>query len=306
MTKFYTYNIQLLPNDNVTAEVGTSGYKRLFSEFRALNKQHRTEKTLEEFHQHISGDLFIGPDKFYVKESYVYGYFVRYTKTDVVTNLNSRRTVFQNDGKATTVSKSEDVPFVFDAKRHYFCIEGNNVLSAAFMEEALKKFLTSIAEAHFPNHELSVNAVSEPSSLESIISKAISFKNVDLRATFENGHDDTQGVLKQLKDSKTKTLRVQASGGNATMNKLPPFIEELARAAVITGALSLTYFVSGSAKRQTYNSNESPLAFTARRSSEDDETSFFARVHTKLLEQATRAEEVAHNSTSGPTDETRK
>lgn len=302
MTKFYTYNVQLLPNDNATAEVGTIGYKRLFSEFRALNKKHRTEKTLEEFHQRISGDLFIGPDQFHVKESYVYGYFVRYTKTDEVKNLNSRKTVFKNDGKATTVSKSEEVPFVFDAKRHYFCIEGNNVLSAAFMEEALKKFLIPIAEQSFPNHELSVNAVSEPSSLESILSEAISFKNVDLRATFENGHDDTQGVLKQLKDSKTKTLRVQASGGNATMNKLPSFIEELARAAVITGALSLTYFVSGNTKRQTYNSNESPLAFIARRSSDDDEASFFARVHEKLLEQATRAEEVAHQAVDEHTD----
>lgn len=305
MTKFYVYNIQLLPNDNATAEVGAAGYKKLFSELRMLSKKHRSEKTLEQFHQRISGEIFIGPDEFNVKESYVYGYFVKYTKTDEVTSLNSRKTVFKNEGKATTASKYEKVPFVFDAKRHYFCIEGNNVLSATFMSDALRTFLISIAELHFPNHELSVNAVSEPNSLESILIDAIGFKNVDLRATFENGHDDTQGVLKQLKDSKTKTLRVQASGGNATMNSLPSFIEELARAAVITGALSLTYYIPDNPKRQTYNSSESPLAFTTRFSREDDEASYFARVHEKLLEQATRAEESAHQVVDATSNEKR-
>jgi len=271
----------------------------LFALLRDLSKKHQKEKTLHDFHHNISGDLYLGPDEFHVRGPYVYGYFIKYTKTDEVKNLNNKTTVFKNTGRATTVSKSENLPFVFDAQRHYFCVEGSNVLTTSLMVDALQRFLSKIAEENFPDHELTINSLTEPSSLHSVISNAIGFKTVNLRATFENGHEDTQGVLKQLKDSKTKTLTVHASGGKGLMNKLPSFVEELARAAVVVGALSMTYYIAGN-RRQTYDSKESPLAFTARRSQDDDESTFFARVHEKLLQHADQAEEAAHRQFPPP------
>lgn len=287
MSKFRIYNIQLLPGDEGIEEVGVKGYKKLFAELRDKNKKHLTSKTTESFHYAMTGGNFIGPnDDFRFPAGFVYGNFVRYTKTDRLTELGSGKTIFRA-GQKTAISYSKLIPFVFDTKRHFLAVDGANIPKGNLFLEILERFLDEISQEHFPNHNLEINIISEKNALEDVFKKASSYKTVDLELAFPNG-SPTEKLLRQLKDTKTQ-LSVHASAGKSgRMSGVPDVLREMLRAAVQFGKSKITYFVKtdkGVEVRATYNSEDTPKTFEVRHSQNDsNEQAFYARVAEKLAD----------------------
>ncbi|QNP59466.1 DUF4747 family protein [Paenacidovorax monticola] len=285
MTKFYVYNIQLLPLSDDHREVGISGYKKMFSKMREKNKEHLQSHTVEQYHYHLHGDQYLGFDKADFGAGVVTGNFKRYTKTNEVKSLNKGTTVFRNRTSQTTFSRDHDVPFAFDAKNHYLAIEGGSVLTPERVCSALLQFFGDIARQEFPHHELHINVLSSSARINEILETATSYKNVKLSLTFQNGHA-SQSLLKELKDTKTQRLDVAASGGrDGVMTRLPSFMIDMVKAAAIVGSLKMGYYINGSSARQTYDSDEMPLHFVVRRSEKDSDESYFARVLEKTREE---------------------
>lgn len=293
MAKFRIYNIQLLPQAEGIEEVGVSGYRRLFSAFRDLNREYLRNKTQHQFHFSLGGDSFIAPNTdFGFPAGYVCGNFVRYTTADELTELQSGKTIFRARGK-TAVSSQRLFPFVFDTKRHFLAIDGTSLPKGSSFLDALRQFLRPVAEKHFPNHTLTINLISRANALEDVFKTATAYRTVDVVLSFPNGHE-TERLLRELKETKTQ-ISVHASGaGGGTksrMSAVPEFLKEMLRAAVTFGSAKMTYLLppaldgKRNGRWETYNSEDTPVTFSVRHSANDaDENEYFERVAEKLSE----------------------
>lgn len=296
MSKFNIYNIQLLPNDGAP-EVGSAGYRKLFSKLRDLNQKHLRQKTHLNYHFHVSGDMYIGPLDFKFPAGHVTGHFVRYRNTETVTELATGKTLYSaKDGKAG-VTNQRVVPFVFDSKRHFFAIDRQLIIRSQDFIDALDQLLRPIAEENFPDHELTVNLISKPNVLENVFRTAVSYKTVRIHLNGPNG-SDALDVLGEMRDSQMQKLELDASGGNGRMSRLPEFVKKILRSVPGHGWSTVTYFVHEGEpgdlreRKQTYDSREQPQTFTVRHSSKDgSEDDFLDRVAAKLQEVDLSAEE---------------
>lgn len=166
MAKFRVYNVQLLPVDSTEGEVGIAGYKKLFSMLRDKNKERVRSGTEGTFHYRHSESVFIGPADVQSGSGYVYGNFVRYTKTEAVHELATNKQLYKSKGR-TGVSEREELPFVFDAASHLFAIDSSGVFPPAQMfGDALAKMLNEAIGDHFPKHELTINVLSKKGALD--------------------------------------------------------------------------------------------------------------------------------------------
>ncbi len=290
MAKFIIYNIQLLPNDDETPEVGVSGYKKLFSKLRELNSEHLKAKTQAEFHHPITADIYIGPIDFRFPSGYVCGHFVRYRKTDQVTELATGKNLYSSKGRTVGVTSQHKIPFVFDADRHLFAIAGGNLLPKPQPFIAiLAKFFSSVAADNFPKHTLNINLISRANALEAVFNTAVAYKTVHVNLTAPNGHG-AEDILREMRESKTQNVALHASGGkDGRMKDIPEFIKKILRAATGYGWSKLTYFINNGkpgedkTRKEIYDSREAPRTFALKHSKNDtSEEDFLKRVAEKL------------------------
>lgn len=290
MAKFRIYNIQLLPQEEGVGEVGRAGYRKLFAEFRDMNRYHLSRKTQAQFHFALSSDSFLAPHKeFRFPSGYVYGNFLRYTTTEELTELQSGKTLYKPPRGKTAVASQKRFPFVFDTARHYLAVDGTALPKGDTFVQALTKFLEPVTKKFFPHHSLTINLISQANALEDILKSATAYRVVEVSLAFPNGHD-TEKLLRELRDSKTQlNVRASAVGGQrGRMSSVPDFLKDMLRAAVTHGSAWMTYLRppapgQKTGRWETYNSADTPVTFSVRHSANDvDEAEFFERVHKKL------------------------
>ncbi|AVS66198.1 hypothetical protein C8245_11405 [Paracidovorax avenae] len=283
MAKFVILNIQLLPKENGIDEVGTIGYKRLFARLRDKNNEKKKSRELAEFHFLLNKDLYFGPNTFSVRGSYFYGVFYKYRTTDKVTLLNNNKEVFKNDRGNTAASHENPMPYVFDAAIHHLCLDSQG-LSSDNLVQAFTHLLKDIAKDYFPDHHLKITSLNKKDSFDDVVSRATAYKTVAVSLTFRNGEGETQELLRQLKETKTQSLKINASGGDGKMSAIPPIIKEAADAAFKgTGNVALSYYDENGRLHQ-YSAKDNPVTFQKNKMSDDDDLTFFRKVHHALLE----------------------
>ncbi|VVE78160.1 hypothetical protein [Pandoraea sputorum] len=292
MAKFRVYNIQLLPVDGETKEVGVSGYRRLFSKFQSYNKSILREHREGTYHYRQTEDMFIGPNDFSFGRGYVYGTFIRYRKTDLVTELGTGRHLY-TAGVRTGITGEERLAFVFDTNVHLFAIETpSSMPSSQAFGDALQRMLQPIADENFPKHDLGIHSVSRPSELQKVFQSANTYSVVDLDLSFRNGHD-TEELLQELKETRTKNLTVKASAGKGgRMTHLPEFLKNMLVAATSgLGSARISYYVNRKVgnrlveRQEIYDSRDMPVSFQVNRTeaATKDPDGFFDRIRHKLL-----------------------
>lgn len=284
MSKFIIFNIQLLPDSEETHEIGVLGYRKLFSKLKELNIEHKKNKTTASFHYPLPGDTYIGPKDFKFPAGYVAGNFVRYIKTEKLKDLHTGKTIFSS-GSKTAISSFDDIPFVFDTSRHLLAIDKQHLPANALTIEILNRFFEKIAQDNFPNHNLEINLISEKKALEEIFKNAVAYGKVDVNLSFPNG-TPIENLLRELQDNRAQ-LNVHASAGKkGRMPDLPAFLKEILLAATTYGKSSISYFVrneNGDERKKTYDSEETPITISARRSASDASIDdFYARVAEKI------------------------
>jgi hypothetical protein len=291
MAKFRIYNVQLLPNDQSAGEVGVAGYKKLFAKFRDATTAARSSKALSAYHRRIGRDGFFGPMEFHVEKGYVWGHFVRYTKTDQVDDLYTRQRLYTGKAGRLGVSTVKEILFLFDCKQHYFAIEeaGNSIPKPTDLAPMLEQYLGPIAEENFPEHELHVMLVADRSSLDAVLQRAVAFSRIEIDLTFPNG--PTEDTLEQLKVARMQKFTVVASPGKSgkISKNLPDFVVDLLKGAMTYGKTKLGFYVPDSAKpselkRTSYSSESSPLTFEKRQSANESDDAFAQRCVDELRE----------------------
>lgn len=298
MAKFRVYNVQLLPVDDSEDEVGVAGYKKLLSLLREKNREHLKAGTEGAFHYRHSESVFIGPADVRSGVGFMYGNFVRYTKTDAVHELATNKQVYKSKGR-TGITERQELPFVFDAERHLFAIDSSGVFPAAqLFGDELSRMLSEAIGDHFPKYELTVNVLSKKGALEQVFAEAKAYSVVDLDLTFRNGHD-TEELLRELKETQTKSLKVRASAGKGgRMSGLPTLVRNLLVAtATGLGSASMTYYVSQREgnkevlRQRTYASADMPRTFQVNKHAGSTEEEFFQRALEKLRKIDLRMED---------------
>jgi hypothetical protein len=287
MSKFKIFNIQLLPfNDE--KEVGVSGYKKLFAELRDINQKHLKAKTHLDFHYQVSSDIYMGPLDFKTPPGYVTGHFVRYRNTEVVTDLATGKALYYAKAGKGGATNIRVVPFVFNAEKHYFAIDGALGIRTPDFISALEGFLWPIVREYFPRYQLTVNLISKRNELENVFRTAESYKTVKIHLNGPNGSDAVD-ILGDMRDNKMQTLDLHVSGGDGRMTGLPSFVKQILRSVIGHGWSVITYFVRNReapderGRMQTYDSREQPLTFVVRHSpANSSEDGFMERVTQRL------------------------
>lgn len=285
MAKFRIYNIQLLPNSDDAREVGTRGYRRLLDGLRKVTARHFRSKTLLVFHHQIRTDLFLGPYDVYVNDDFAYGDFIRYTRSENVSDLYTNRKLYKASKGATGISNDRHAPFVFDYGTHRLAIDQGSGLLTSPEEfiKTLERFFSPIAAELYPKHSLTVSLVSQSSALEKVFERAVAYSTVDLKLTFPNGHD-SEAMMRELRETHTQHVELRASAGRGgRMTALPAFIKELLRGAMTLGHVDMTYFAQKQSGNQTvsrlekFSSRDIPLTFVTRRTDGETDEGFSRR-----------------------------
>ncbi|WBA13866.1 DUF4747 family protein [Salinivibrio proteolyticus] len=196
MAIFKFYNIQLLPIDKQSSEVGSEGYCKLFKSVADLVDQTRANKDrLSAIGVGLSGGLFFSP--FHVElvefkdldvRDLIHGHFLKFDDVNELVDTNSGELEYKSSGN--TSSKRFEFEFVFDPVCHIMAIHDVAGLPTNRpLMNALSKTLEGHARRLYPNHSLEVSELTEANSVEAFLHEpkqgitsytgSISFSNSD-------------------------------------------------------------------------------------------------------------------------------
>lgn len=284
MANFRIYNIQLLPNDSAYGDIGISGYKKIFSEFRKRTDRARIEKRLLAYHRDVGRDAHFGPQEFHPKPGYVWGKFVKYKRTDKVDDLNTMKAIFKEGNKQVGVASVDEMLFIFDCAQHFLAIEeaGGSLPSTKLFTEILREYLHVICKEFYPNYSLQILLIADKTSLDIVLKDAIGFSRIEVDIAAPNG--DAEDSLEQLKRSRIHNLSIIGSPGNGGVikNELPPFILGIIKGAVKYGRTKLSYLRmhpsgTGEPVREQYDSATTPMRFEKRKGHTETDELFAER-----------------------------
>ena len=288
MAKFRIYNVQVLPGTVSQGDIGVSGYKKIFAEFREKTKAAYREKRLTSFHAEAGAKSFFGPQEFHVRAGYVWGYFVRYKSSEDLQNIYTRESVKKTRQIAQSV---KDMLFVFDCRQHFLAIaEANGGLPEnSDVERILKDYLSPIAAEFFPQHQLDVFLVADKKSLDQIFESAAGFGRIEIDLSFPNGTaEDTLDAMKQARINRFKASVSPATSGQID-RKIPQFLVDLMRGAMTYGKVRATYFTQSESKtgveiRKNYDSDADPLTIEKHQGKEESDEDFVLRCRDELTQ----------------------
>ncbi len=287
MASFRLYNIQLLPLDtSKTPEVGIAGYKKLFEQFESERKTAHQTRTLVESSYKLPHDTYFAPFTVFPREKFAEGKLVKYQTAEAVIDLYTSKSLFTAADGDAPVSNTHLFRFLFDYEAHRLAVEelGGKLPSVGSLQKALVSLLQPIADAHFPEHTLTVNLVSESKALDQALIEATGFRRVEVSVTFPNGHAMSRR-LRQLKQNNVHVVKAEASSNkDALMPKLPDFILDLVKASTDYGRSTFTYIKNKAERRQIFSTEENPEKIQLRQKKMEQEVSFMERVRQKLRE----------------------
>jgi hypothetical protein len=290
MAKFRLYNVQLLPKTVDESDEGSSGYKRLLARLREATKEAKRNKDFPNFHIKMGRDTHFGPYEFHVSSHFVWGYFIRYTRTNKVDEVHTMQALYKEQHGKVGVSGVKEILFIFDCKQHFLAIEeaGNSIPKPTELIQVLDNYLRPHAEEEFPKHNLHVLLMSDTKSLDAVFENAVAYSRIDVELTFPNG--PAEDTLEEVKRARLQKLNIvgAAGGGEARISKdLPHFLTDLIKASLRYGKAQLSYFIKnpdgkGGTKKVTYSSEATPMTFEKRQSANETDEHFALRCGEEL------------------------
>lgn len=264
------------------------GYKKLFEELEVVRKAAHTTKTLIEGSYKLPHDTYFAAFTIFPRAKFAEGKWVKYHKAESVVDLYTNKTLFTAAEGDAPVSNNYLFRFLFDYEAHRLAVEelGGRLPSPGTMQKALLGLLEPVAQAHFPEHTLTVNLVSESKALEQALEEATGFRRVDVSLTFPNGHGLTKR-LREMKENNVHVVKAEASSNKgALMPRLPEFILELVKASTDYGRSKFTYVKDKVQKLQVFSTEAHPEKVQLRQKKAEQEISFMERVRRKLRSTA--------------------
>lgn len=268
MASYIVFNIQLLPaNSKKIREVGIAGYKKLFEGLNASTIQAFKKKNINAISFPLVNDTFFAPSSNIVDDDHAYGQFLKYDRSDSVDDLYSNKKLFQASPGTFPVANRFSFDYVFDYKTHRLAVAelSGRLPKPWICNDAFLFFLAPVAASLFPDYVLTVNIVSDPTELQSVLSSAEGFKSVSATLTFPNGHRLGR-QLQELKDNNVHHLKVDASteSKDSVMPNLPGFLKEIVEASTDYGKTSITYIKKEGGRLFRYITSKYPVKIQLR------------------------------------------
>lgn len=291
MAIFRQYNIQLLPLDTQNIpEAGITGYKNLFEAFKKFTSNAYTKKHMAIEAKPLANDTYICPFVVHIEDKYAYGKFLKYHKAETVIDFYSQKRLFEAKQGDTAVSNTHYFNFIFDYEFHRFAIEENNsrLPSPEIMKDALIHFLENLASVNFPKHTLTINLVSDQSTLRDVLAEGNEYGTIDVKVSFPNSRQ-LNDTLKEMRDLNAHTIHAHvAPARGARMTGIPNYIKQLVQSAANWGEAKIVFFKALpnkahlTFKKMIYSTSENPAKFTLRQTKSEDEFAFIKRVWMNL------------------------
>lgn len=300
MAKFRQYNIQLLPlNSRTTEEVGIEGYKRFFDLFKEKTSEAYKQKQMAGMAKPLINDTYICPFVIHTTNEFAFGSFLKFHKAETVTEFYTQERLFEAPQGTTAVSNTHYFRFVFDFDYHRFAVEEKNgrLPGADVMMDTLDHFLRRIADHAFPHHTLTINLISDESSLNDVLAEGNQFGPVHVKIAFPNSKRLTE-TLRELKDINAHSMEANVSPARgARMLGLPNYIRDLIKNAATYGEAKITYFrecaddASSKIRRFIYSTSKHPRWVSLRQRKNEEDFEFVRRVCRSIRLRAQRESE---------------
>nr|WP_232917423.1 DUF4747 family protein [Pseudomonas syringae] len=254
-------------NSKKIREVGIAGYKKLFEGLNHSTIQAFKKKNINVISFPLANDTFFAPASNIVTDDHAYGQFLKYDRSDSVDDLYSNKKLFQASPGTFPVANRFSFDYVFDYETHRLAVAelSGRLPKPWICNDAILSFLDPVAASMFPDYVLTVNVVSDPTELQSVLSSAEGFKSVNATLTFPNGHRLGRH-LQELKDNNVHHLKVEASTGSkdSVMPNLPEFLKEMVEASTDYGKTSIAYIKEEGGRLFRYVTSKCPLKIQLR------------------------------------------
>ncbi|WP_057457770.1 DUF4747 family protein [Pseudomonas syringae] len=268
MASYIVFNIQLLPaNSKKNKEVGNFGYKKLFEGLSISTIQAFKKKNINVISYPLANDTFFAPASNIIADDHAYGQFLKYDRSDTVDDLYTNKQLFQASPGTFPVANRFSFDYVFDYETHRLAVAelSGRLPKPSVCNDAILSFLSPVAASLFPSYVLTVNIVSDPTELQSVLASAEGFKSVSATLTFPNGHKLGR-QLQELKDNNVHHLKVEASteSKDSVMPNLPEFLREIVEASTDYGKTSIAYIKEEGGRLCRYITSKYPLKIQLR------------------------------------------
>lgn len=272
MVQINYYNIQALPTDDDSEEIGIDGYQSVFSKLKEISKQAIAKKQIVEFSHQIRGENYISFFDVRPNKKYAKGIIKKFKHIEQV--LDVRNNKERHNSRGLGAASLYEYIFVFDYENHTFAIEKTRAPDTQIIVELLTKQIQLALNQTYPTHHLTVDILSDPNKVSDALKNLDRVKKAEINVTFSNSQDwadfvneDCQEEIeRELKENKIVSCEhTEKSSKHSTM-KLSKYGRVLIGLSKKFGTTKLQYLDRNN-KLITFNSDEDKNAMQIQVSS---------------------------------------
>lgn len=205
MVQVNYYNIQALPTDDISEEIGVDGYLSLFSKLKDLSKQAINDKNIVEFSYQIRGENYITFFDVRPNKKFAKGIVKKFKHIEQVLDIRNNKE--RHNSKGLGAASLHEYIFVFDYENHIFAIEKTNLPDAKIIIELLIKQMQSALNLIYPTHHLTVDVLSDPKKVGDALRNLNRIKKAEINVTFSNSQDWAEFVNDDCQEDIERELK---------------------------------------------------------------------------------------------------
>lgn len=285
MAVFKYYNIQLLAIDTKThGEVGSEGYKKLFTDLRDRVNRAKSAEELPKVAANLRNDNLFCPLDIVIKDNYAQGRFIKFNRVDRVENLYTRQDEFQ--GGDASITKRSEFLFVFDFVHHTLAIQNARGLpSAAPLIHCLIQILRPVADHVHPNHQVHIREMTSAQSLQEVF-QGERYRRVSVEVTFSNSEEledellaDVAEYEQNLKANNVHSVtHIERPAKKGSMSGLSQLAAPLLVLAARFGTADVSYRKKDETEWTYYHMRDYPVLQRVSEQRGESSDNFFARI----------------------------
>lgn len=293
MASLIFLNIQVLPQSNTVSEIGVAGYDRIFRVLNVDREDTLKSKILHLKSYKLPGSMYINFFNIHFsEEGRVYGDLIKFDQPDAIYDTYSGQKI--QDIAVGSSSRRETYKFTFKLSSHIAAIECPAGITPSNLKETFRHFMIEVVSRVFPGYTLSIDIISNSSSIEKVFVDAEYFKTLRAEITYSNQTPFERKMLAKDKELKSKgiTKRVVEESANEAGGEISEPTEDMKIALSLAKRLGdafIRYRSSASKKLESFRYSLNPYKKILKISKKETESEFRDRVEEAIDEAAAQA-----------------
>lgn len=293
MASLIFLNIQVLPHADKDPEIGVAGYSRIFSLLNDDREETLRSKILHLKSYKLPGSMYINFFNIHFGEKgRIYGDLIKFDQPDAIYDTYSGQKI--QDIPVGLSSRRETYKFTFKLSSHIAAIECPAGITPSNLKETLRYFILDVVSRLYPNYTLSIDIISNSSSIEKVFDDAEYFKSLRAEITYSNQTPFERRMLAKDKELKRKgiTKRVVEESANEAGGEISEPTEDMRIALSLAKRLGdafIRYRSVATKKIESFRFSLNPYRKIIKISQKETESDFRDRIEKAIDEAASQA-----------------